>query len=297
MTLETVKAPSSVQENSFSLPNRPVISSDKAGWDKLHLAYHHQPASFIAEHTPPHHVICINTGNPLTLDRRVDGKSQTIDALPVGDVGIYPANLRQSFQWYQDAECLQLYLEPTLLIQAKTELCLNNDIELVPHLTPGLDPLIYQLAIALKNSLETDGTSSKIYADAMTNALAVHLLTHYSTHRPTLPQPAGGLSETQLKQVVSYIYEYLDRDVSLAELATLVQLSSYHFTRLFKQSLGLAPHQYHIRCRIDRAKRLLLEKRLSLAEIAYRTHLRSALVIQRSKMDFIESEFMIIGKL
>ena len=85
------------QENSFSLPNLPVISSCKAGWDKLQLFLHQQPACFIPEHSSTDHVICINTGNPVTLERTIDGKSQTIDAVPFGDIGIYPANIRQMF--------------------------------------------------------------------------------------------------------------------------------------------------------------------------------------------------------
>ncbi|MEG3844950.1 AraC family transcriptional regulator [Microcoleus sp. herbarium14] len=257
------------QKSSFSLPNLPIISSNKAGWDKIQLAFHRQPAFFVPEYSPQHHVICVNTGNPITLERTVDGRSQKSYALAVGDIGIYPANLRQTLQWHQDAEYIRIYLEPTLLTQVGSELCPNNNIELILKLTPCFDPLIYQIAIALKTSLEIDGTSSKLYADAMANALVVHLLSRYSTSKPSLPQPSGGLSEKQLKQVVEYIHEYLDRNVSLAELANVVQLSAYHFTRLFKQSIGLAPHQYHIRCRIDRAKQLLLEKKLSLADIAY----------------------------
>ena len=269
MALANLNALDRPQKSSFSLPKLPVISSDKAGWDKLQLAFLRQPAFFMPEHSPQHHVICVNTGNPITLERTVDGKSQTMDALPVGDIGIYPANLRQTFQWYQDAEYIQIYLEPTLLTQVGAELCPNNNIELILKLTPCFDRLIYQIAIALKTSLEIDGTSSKLYADAMANALVVHLLSRYSDYKPSFPQPSGGLSQKQLKQIVDYIHEYLDRNVSLPELANVVQLSSYHFTRLFKQSIGLAPHQYHIRCRIDRAKQLLLEKKLSLAEIAY----------------------------
>ncbi|PSB01213.1 helix-turn-helix domain-containing protein [Merismopedia glauca] len=268
--LKSLKHLKSCQTIRYKFAIPPVISSCKAGWNKLQLELYRQPASWIPEYSPPHHVICVNTGNPVTLERRVDGRSLTIDALPAGDIGIYPANLCQAFQWYQDAECIQLYLEPTLLTQTAAELCLNNDIELVTQLKPALDPLIYQIALALKTSLEIDGTSSKLYADAMANALAVHLLSRYSTSKPSLPQqPSGGLSDKQLKQVTEYIDEYLARNLSLAELANVAQLSSYHFTRLFKRSIGIAPHQYHIRCRIDRAKQLLLEKKLNLAEIAY----------------------------
>jgi AraC family transcriptional regulator len=269
MVLANLNALDRPQKSSFSLPNLPVISSNKAGWDKLQMALHRQPAFFMPEHVSPHHVICINTGNPVTLERKVDGRSQTIDAVPLGDIGIYPANLRQTFHWHQNAEFIQLYLEPTFLTQVGTQLYPNNDIALVPQLIPGFDPLIYQIAIALKTALEVDSTSSKLYAGAMANALGVHLLSRYSTSKPSLPQPSSGLSEKQLKQVVEYIHEYLDRNVSLAELANVVQLSAYHFSRLFKQSIGIAPHQYQIRCRVDRVKQLLLEKNLSLAEIAH----------------------------
>jgi len=256
------------QESSLSLPYLPVVSSCRAGWDKIQLALYCQPSYRIPEHYSPHHVICINAGNPVTLQQTVDGRSETIDSVP-GDIGIYPANLRQTFHWHQDAKFLQLYLEPTLLIQAGTELCSKEGIELVPQLTSCFDPLIYQIAIALKTALEIDGTGSKLYADAMANALAVHLLFRYSTRKPAIQHDSGRLSEQKLRQVIAYIDEYLNRDLSLAELANLVQLSSYHFARLFKQSTGIAPHQYHIRCRVDRAKQLLLAGELSIADVAY----------------------------
>jgi AraC family transcriptional regulator len=102
----------------------------------------------------------------------------------------------------------------------------------------------------------------------MANALSVHLLTRYSTHKSTVKCPQGELSEQQLKQVLDYIQDALDQEVSLAELAQLVRLSPYHFSRLFKQSCGISPHQYHIRCRIDRAKQLLLNREIPLSEIA-----------------------------
>jgi AraC family transcriptional regulator len=268
MTLANLHTIDYTQENSLSFPFLPVISSCRVGWDKIELALYRQPSYRIPEHCSPHHVICINTGNPVTLQQTVDGQSETIYSV-LGDIGIYPANLWQSFHWYQDAEFLQLYLEPTLLIQAATELCGKDSIELVPQLTSCFDPLIYQIALALKTTLETDGIGSRLYADAMANALAAHLLSRYSTRKPVIQNYLGGLSQHNLGQVISYINEYLERDLSLAELANVVQLSPYHFARLFKKSIGIAPHQYHIRCRVERAKQLLLAKDLSLADVAY----------------------------
>lgn len=251
----------------FSLPVTPIVASYQANWGELQLALYQQSTLDVSEYVSSRHTICINTGDSITLERTIDGKLETIDALPLGDVGFYPAHARQAFQSHQESECIQLYLEPSLLHRTEAELCLHG-VTLVPKLTLGVDLLIYQIAIALKTSLEVDGTASKLYVDAMANALAVHLLTRYSTHAPLPPQSLGGLSKPQLNRVFDYIHSYLEQDISLAELANLVQLSSFHFARLFKQSVGLAPHQYHIRCRVDRTKQLLLERRLSLAEIA-----------------------------
>ena len=170
------------QADPLSLPCAPVMSSFRSGWNNIQLALHRQPPYCIPEHCSPTHIICINTGAPVTLQQTVDGKSETINSIP-GDIGIYPAHLWQTFHWLQEAEFLQLYLEPMLLKQLGEELYGKDSIELIPQLTSCFDPLVYQIAIALKTSLETDGLGGKLYADSMVNALAAHLLYRYSTHK------------------------------------------------------------------------------------------------------------------
>ena len=121
--------------------------------------------------------------------------------------------------------------------------------------------------MALKTTLENDGVGSRLYAESMANALAVHLLSRYST-RKHCHHNRGRLSQRQLKQEFDDINEYLEWDLSLAQLAAVVQLSAYHFARLFKHSTGFSPHQYLIRCRVERAKQLLLEGNLTIAQVA-----------------------------
>src|SRR5262249_19610045 len=84
-----------------------------------------------------------------------------------------------------------------------------------------------------------------------------------------LPTPAsrGGLAARQERLVCDYIEMHLAADLSLADLAALAGLSPSYFARAFKRSLGLPPHQYVLRRRIERAKELLANPALSAGEI------------------------------
>jgi AraC family transcriptional regulator len=257
-----------MQTNKLSLefPSPPIISSHESAWNKIQIAHYRQPKFCIPEYVPPHHGICINAGKEVELKQQVDGKVAVVNSVP-GEVGIYPAFLNQSFAWEREAEFILIYLEPTLLNQLGEELYQSDRIELIPQLDSLFDPLIVQIALALKTTLETDKIDSRLYAESMANALSVHLLSRYSNPSQKIHPLRGKLSQQQLRQVKEYIDSHLNEDISLAELALVVQLSEYYFARLFKQTTGIAPHQYHLQCRIEQAKKLLLQGR-TIAEVA-----------------------------
>jgi AraC family transcriptional regulator len=256
-------------ETDVSHPLPSLVSSRETGWDQLQLACYQVPAEYyLPENRAPHHLICINYSDSiLPIQVSVEGKSKSLQAIP-GGFGLYPANLAQEFLSLEATSFLDLYLEPTLIVQTGVELCDKDHIELIPNLEYGLDPLIYQIAVTLKTALEVDRSGSKLYADVMTTALVARLIEQYSVHRPVIKDRSGELTQQQFQQVTSYIHECFDQDLSLAELANLVQLSPYHFARLFKRSTGLPPHKYLLQYRIERAKQLLLERELSIAEVA-----------------------------
>ncbi|WP_221799776.1 helix-turn-helix domain-containing protein [Oceanobacter mangrovi] len=80
----------------------------------------------------------------------------------------------------------------------------------------------------------------------------------------------GGLAPYQLARAKAWIEAHIDQPILLAELAALVDLSEYHFARMFKQSQGLAPHQYVMQQRLQLAQQLLQHTRLPLTDIAGR---------------------------
>nr|WP_228721774.1 helix-turn-helix transcriptional regulator [Thermoleptolyngbya sichuanensis] len=52
------------------------------------------------------------------------------------------------------------------------------------------------------------------------------------------------LSQQQLLQVLDYLNDHLDQEIKLANLSNLLGTSQFHFSRLFRQSVGLSPYQY-----------------------------------------------------
>jgi AraC-like DNA-binding protein len=79
----------------------------------------------------------------------------------------------------------------------------------------------------------------------------------------------AGLPETSLRRVLEYMQAHLDGELSVTALAAVAQISPFYFSRLFKQSTGLSPHQYLRRQRIERARELLADPRRRLAEVGY----------------------------
>src|SRR3954462_6926933 len=82
----------------------------------------------------------------------------------------------------------------------------------------------------------------------------------------------GGMAPRKLRKAIEFINDNLDKEqtVALGAVAEAVQLSYFHFSHAFKQSMGISPNVYMIEQRIERAKRLLSETELPIAEIALR---------------------------
>jgi AraC family transcriptional regulator len=249
------------------LPQSPILASDGLNWKNIHFAHFRQPACDVPEYVSSRHTLCINVGKPVRLEQTIDQQRKVVDSVS-GDLAIYPAYLSQQFRWNKEAEFFNLFLEPSFFTQVGYEVFGNDRLELIPHLATLCDPLVQQIGFALKTSLQIDGKNSSFYADAIAHALVVHLLARYSTHSRQIKPIAGGFTQAQWKQIIDFIHANLDKNISLTELAKIVQLSPYHFAHLFKRTANTSPHQYLIRCRIERAKQLMVMGDLSLATIA-----------------------------
>lgn len=109
---------------------------------------------------------------------------------------------------------------------------------------------------------------NQLVLSSTSTLLLTHLIQHYSTVQWRLPTVTGGLAPSVLRNVLAWIDASLSQPITLADLAAQAALSEYHFARMFRQSTGLAPHQYVMRRRMDNAEQLVRHTRLPLTDIA-----------------------------
>ncbi len=250
-------------------PRPPILTNENLNWDGISFKYLFIPAYEIPEVCSPlGHSITIFThgNNMIRADRKLDGRFQR-ESVFGGDIVITPANIGQKAAWDKGGDCIILGLETKHFARAIDESGEPEQVQLIPHFaTP--DPLVLQIGLGIKNVLENNPSRSRLYAETMVNALMVHLLQNYSARKPKIKQYINGLSQRQLTQVVEYIRNHLEQDLGLNELANLLHMSPHYFCHLFKQSMGMTPHQYIIQTRVNRAKELLLTRKYSIAEVS-----------------------------
>jgi AraC family transcriptional regulator len=251
-------------------PRSPILTSQKAGWNGIFLGHFRTPAFEAPEVSSLFwHGLLIfpKTEAPIQAQRTIDGKIR-YEQVVEGDIVITPAQVSHRSCWNAEHDFIVIAMAPDVFARAVDESAEPSNVELLPQFATS-DKLVLQIGLALKGVLENNPKGSRLYAETMANALAVHLLQNYSAQQSILRDYSGGLSRHQLRQVIDYINDHLDQELGLAELAAIVQMSPHYFTRLFKQSTSLTPHQYVIRRRVERAKELLLNRELSIAEVAY----------------------------
>jgi AraC family transcriptional regulator len=128
---------------------------------------------------------------------------------------------------------------------------------------------LWETALKLAALIEAGPSAYRRYAEALSVVLAYELLQLDSGRPPAAPAVQGGLASRQQRVVARYIEENLADQISLTKLAEIARLSPYHFSRAFKKSFGMPPRRYHMNRRIDWAKSLLAEPRLSVTEISH----------------------------
>ena len=252
-----------------------MLSSRQLGWNGIlveQCQYSPSPNEARSPAISDHRLI-LPLGPPAPLIQKRDNRLHE-SILQKGDSIFIPAGYSGSWRCptkeldRPPKRQLHIWLKPETIAQAAEAFEIDIDrLDLLNNFGQR-DSQLHHIAMLLLAELQSDGIMGQLYVESLTQVLVIHLLRHYSTYTQPITSENRNLSDTRLQQAIDYIHAHLDRDLSLVEIARVINISPTYFASLFKRATGVTLHKYVVQQRVEKAKSLLLKTDLAIADIA-----------------------------
>jgi len=265
----------SINDLSLLYPQSVLRSSDAIGWQDVRAIHFRHNSKEALIPASDDHCMVLNLGTPF-FTHVYPGKRRFEGRLLSNEVAIIPAGS----SWTCRSEgpdppvMLLLYLRPLFVRAAARELNFpHNEIGLTPEI--GFrDKHICHVAMSLLYELNEANVVGRLYADSLATGLAIQLVRRYSSLKD-IHVGHGGMAPHKLRKAIALIDHHLSDEeegrVALRAVARDVCMSYFHFSRAFKQAMGMTATNYIAERRIERAKKMLEETELPISEIALRS--------------------------
>jgi AraC family transcriptional regulator len=253
-------------------PSRVILSSVDTKWNDVAVEQHHFPNSELPDVMYKRHAICINIGHSFTWEFEKDGRLHRVQRAR-GAISFFPSHRPFSGRLKAEeggfANFLLLALNPVFVSSVAEVLEFDADCIELTEQRGITDPTFRHIAMALRAGIQTGDALDRMYGEALSTALAVHLLREYGAAVPGPKKRHPRLPREKLVRAVEYIQDQLGTALTVSGIAQVVYLSPYHFTKLFKESTGQSPYQYVVEARVKKAKELLTTGKFTISEVAH----------------------------
>jgi AraC family transcriptional regulator len=215
----------------------------------------------------PHTYVAIHAGASVHVACRRGGQRHAGRAV-YGDIDIIPAGTPSVWEMQGADTALLLRLSPELLRAAAEQMEIDPRRVEIRNRFQMRDAAIENIGWALKAEMEAGYPSGRLYLDSMAMSLAARLVRCHSSAAVQFATSTGRMAGARLRRVLGYIEDNLSQEISLADIAEEAEISISHCKALFRESMGLPIHQYVIRRRVERARKLLQQGKMPISQVA-----------------------------
>ena len=264
-------------------PRQCLASSLSAGWTSLLVQRFESPSNVEPFETlaTPDQLVVVRIKGRCTIESFSNGFWKRAAFQP-GLVGMTASGCTNRLRWQSQTpssqESIHIHIPQGFFDDAEDEYRragMQPRVQILDVLS-FYDPVVCRVACSLVDAIE--GGAPNLYAQSAAQFLATHLL----AARSGWPDPLQDKrrSETLSKRRLAHVLEYIDIHyvdaLTLDQLAQEAGVSRFHFGRLFKENLGVTPHQHIVNVRMNAATALLAETQISVLEVALACGFQSA---------------------
>ena len=197
-----------------------------------------------------------------------DGRAAPVSTLKPGETIIYDIRRKPTFHLNSSFHSVHFYLPIAALdaIADEAETRRIDGLRYQPAVSRA-DPFLFGVAVSLLPLFRHPDRASQVFLDHLMLSVGHHAAREFGG-MSTASRVTGGLSPLQVRRVKERLATDLVGQTRIADLAKECGMSASWFIRAFRKSVGIPPHRWLIKQRVERAKVLLVEGDASLAEIA-----------------------------
>ncbi len=215
-----------------------------------------------------HHVLLNLQTKPHRVQNTCNGKLHDF-TFHKDEIVVTPAGMRSGWRWFDTSDVIVVTLDPAKVERfAQTELSMLLDQQQFEDTPLFSDPDLCAAGVMLRDALENDDITSGVMFEAMSRVLLVKLLQRYGKRRPEDVALSARFTSQHYHRVLAYIRAHLDQTITLDALAREAGMSSSHFSRVFKETVGSTPMQYTLAYRIEQALKMMEDPASPLGHIA-----------------------------
>jgi AraC family transcriptional regulator len=131
------------------------------------------------------------------------------------------------------------------------------------------DPVLLNLVDSVQNEATTGSIGGPLYAESLGIQLAVHLLRNYANIIVKECSLSNQLSNHQKRLLVDYINSHIHVKFRIEDLANLLGMGLWSFTKKFNESFNCKPHAFITSLRVEKAKEMLTKGDYAIKQVAY----------------------------
>ena len=250
-----------------------LADSEALQWQGLYVRRYRCPRvadRFLVPATPEPLISCGIAGSAEFQEREV-GESWVRRQIGRGDLFVTrsktPYEVRFSSAAGQELEIVQVHVGVSAFLAALESAYPGkaDQVEVIDYF--GRDEALAHLCFTCAELLSAHTPGRSRVVSDLTTLFASFLVEKYTGAGLERQDYRGGLPIRQLRKVEDHVRQFLPEEMSVEMLAGLVELSPFHFSRVFKEATGMTPLQFVTRERITRAQQLIRETSRSLIDI------------------------------
>ena len=192
---------------------------------------------------------------PAVVDIWIDGEHQATSTTTPGATFLFHLTSNPTGEIHTAFDNMRFYVSQASL----DEFAFDHGIRRIRRLeSPSpvfQDRVAWGLANALLGPVERINERSTLFLDQIALSFCAHVIQSYGRAAIRDDAASGVLSPWQIRRVLDFFGAHLNADPSIADLARECGLSSDRFSRAFRRTTGVAPSQWLIRRRVERARR------------------------------------------